>query len=145
MPETKNSDYVGHFLSHVPNAGGTFMLASINTLVSGTKEWKSLPNSQKFGACNVGFDLVNAFRRKHPRKNGRTCTLWTSERGYSSIPASIYTIVRELRELVLSEYFHCEKTPGRIPSLDSWLDIWANRYIMRLGCRKQQRLLATTR
>ena len=120
-----------HFISHIPKSGGNFALFALNQLLFKDREYWKLPEEDRFRGCNEAIRPVHEFQQKYRYQfNGIKCTLWMSEWRYSKAPQNIYTIVREPREHVLSQYFHCTESEDHrryahhMPNLTEWLEAW---------------------
>lgn len=62
---------------------------------------------------------------------GSTCLIHASEAPYFSAAVRTFVIVRDPTHHVLSQYFHCTESHSHknrahwMPSLDTWLEVWA--------------------
>eukprot|EP00546_Thalassionema_frauenfeldii_P001557 CAMPEP_0178936228 /NCGR_PEP_ID=MMETSP0786-20121207/25053_1 /TAXON_ID=186022 /ORGANISM="Thalassionema frauenfeldii, Strain CCMP 1798" /LENGTH=351 /DNA_ID=CAMNT_0020614601 /DNA_START=113 /DNA_END=1168 /DNA_ORIENTATION=- len=119
----KMSPPMPHLFSHIPKTGGYYVFEMVNKLY--------LEYNSTVAACNLGS--AHFFTRKATTK-GKHCVMWMSERHYYKIrnhdkDAFVYTIVRNPKHHVLSQFFHCqeskdhEKRRSAIENvtLDQWL------------------------
>ena len=100
------------------------------TILVNTPEYSRLPDKDKFRLCNLGAKRIKG-KLMVSYKNIK-CNMWMSEVKYSPKPKHTYSIIRNPRELVLSQYFHCSESKDhakfsyRMPSLDVWLESWVS-------------------
>ena len=69
-----------------------------------------LPPERRFRLCQLGVNPLN--RRPISYKN-TTCTMWMSEQHYNKAASNTYTLVRDPRQHVLSQYFHCTESTDK--------------------------------
>lgn len=121
-----------HFLSHVPKSGASYAMNAVNSLIWPSPEWHALPKEKRFRICNEAKTHTKQYYKYRYAFKGNRCTMWMSERGYTTRPQHIYTIIREPKQHVLSMYFHCKESKDhaskahRMPPLDEWLDNWVD-------------------
>ena len=132
-----------HFYIHIPKTGGrysNFWLSQM--LLSHKPQMLDLPSDEQFQLCQMGPAAVEERPKSRPGRDGGKsirCNMWMSERTYneSAAAANLYTLIRDPREHVLSQYFHCTESTDAGPSLrkkrkealgtlDNWLETWVD-------------------
>lgn len=114
-----------HFFLHIPKTAGTHAFIELNRL---SKDyWVNATDIM--AVCNIGRG--NFITRPADFK-GKQCQSYMSERSYSNIPSTagkVYTILRNPKEHVVSQYFHCMESKDhahkrgfmRNATLDEWM------------------------
>ena len=70
-------------------------------------QYERLPKTDRFRPCNMGIGRVSQFSGHY---KDVVCTLFMSELPHTTQFQHTYTIVRDPREHVLSQYFHCTES-----------------------------------
>ena len=133
--DTEDGRSLPHFFMHIPKTGGYYAYTWLNSML-----WQKhspifkLPIEDKFRLCNIGSRGLKERRESHKGKKDKgpvRCNMWMTERGYNEDAANTYTVIRDPREHVLSQYFHCKESRHskedrlrRIGSLTDWLEKW---------------------
>jgi len=116
------------YFIHIPKVAGTSAFASFNDMASQYADYKWM-------LCNHGSAQLKRWDNWYPHFNGsRKCRVHMAESGYNADileSSSVYAFVRQPKEHVLSQFFHCTESHRRddneknaMPSLDRWLDEW---------------------
>lgn len=125
-----------HFFIHIPKTGGYYASFWIIHMLYHTPQMLQLSSKQKFRLCNIGAQQLAYRPKSHTGKDGKPirCNMWMSEQPYEAKAANSYTLIRDPRKHVLSQYFHCTESTDRpellkkrlelIGSLDNWLEKW---------------------
>eukprot|EP00934_Nitzschia_sp_Nitz4_P002000 Nitzschia sp. Nitz4//scaffold22_size323478//215839//216987//NITZ4_000560-RA/size323478-processed-gene-0.416-mRNA-1//1//CDS//3329543094//2000//frame0 len=128
---TKNNSML-HFISHIPKTGMAGGIRKLGNIVRSDPRIASLEQFDRFRPCDVSKQ-ENIAHRAHGEYKNRVCTLWMSEMPAPPEFTYAYTMVREPRQHVISQFFHCtESKPHRgkakyMPStMDEWLEFWVN-------------------
>ena len=107
-------------------------------------EMKALPKEERFRLCNLGVgQIANRPRKTHKslgERGGLTCAMYMSELPYLPSAINSYSVTRNPRHHVLSQFFHCSESKdggpvnrrkARIaknltgfPTLDEYLGYW---------------------
>lgn len=108
------------FFSHIPKTGGTSFAGIIQRDVVEA----GLPSS---AICNHLKDPVTQWSTW--TSPGSSCLVHVTERPHFSAAVGTFTLIREPKHHVLSQYFHCTECPAHkkahlMPSLDRWLEVW---------------------
>lgn len=119
-----------HFLSHIPKTGSSYAFHRLDALSWANPEWQKHNTTNTIRVCNQATKSTEIFEESYSYEyKGDRCALWMSESPYTTKAKHVYTIVRNPRTHVISQYFHCkESRPHRnrahfMPErLDEWLD-----------------------
>ncbi len=120
-----------HFMMHIPKTGGYYVHPKISTLLFNSPKYQALRPDERFRLCQLANGHVDGYLMESYK--GVNCTAWMSERPYLNRPKNVYTIIRNPREHVLSQYFMCTESKEhpinygkhKMPSLQDWLFFWA--------------------
>ena len=135
--DTEDGRPLPHFFMHIPKTGGYYAYTWLNRMLfqKGSPIFQ-LPIEDKYRLCNIGTERLKKRKESHKGKNDKApvrCNMWMTERGYNEDAANTYTVIRNPREHVLSQYFHCTESKHskdyrlrRIGSLDDWLKKWTD-------------------
>ena len=142
---------VFHYIIHIPKTGGDFVAKNANKYLLSTPKWKQWyeNNNNKhsdrpwlcFDMLQKEFNDVSAFPHNFPLtgRRGYNCTAYILEAGYNTRADYTYTLVREPKSHVLSQYFHCTESRNhkkyfhKMPSLDVWLQYWYNQTVSNVS------------
>ena len=125
-----------HFFIHIPKTGGYYASYWLIHMLFHTPQMLALSPEKQFRLCNIGDGQLAYRPKQHTGKDGKSirCNMWMSEQPYESKAANSYTLIRDPRKHVLSQYFHCTESTDRpellrkrlelIGSLDDWLGKW---------------------
>ncbi len=135
--DTDDGRPLPHFFMHIPKTGGYYAYTWLNSML-----WQKhspifkLPTEDKFRLCNMGSGRLKQRKESHKGKKDLVpirCNMWMTEREYNEDAANTYTVIRDPREHVLSQYFHCKESKHskedrlrRIGSLTDWLEKWVD-------------------
>mmetsp|Transcript_8927 Transcript_8927/g.15501 ORF Transcript_8927/g.15501 Transcript_8927/m.15501 type:complete len:391 (-) Transcript_8927:117-1289(-) len=116
-----------HFLMHIPKTAGYYAYELLMKLLFNSPEMKALKQEEKFKICNIGDGRIK--RRPLYHKDTK-CTMWMSETPYLHDALNSYALIRDPRQHILSQYFHCAESSdhsrrSQMPPLEQWLEIWA--------------------
>mmetsp|Transcript_30786 Transcript_30786/g.81808 ORF Transcript_30786/g.81808 Transcript_30786/m.81808 type:complete len:320 (-) Transcript_30786:384-1343(-) len=121
------------FMVHIPKTGGASVLLIMEQDLVGA----GFPRP---AVCNHGVAPVA--NRTWWTAPGSTCLIHAAEAPYFAADVTTFVMVREPKQHVVSQYFHCTESPAHkdrahfMPSLDTWLEVWAavrpNRTIRRM-------------
>jgi len=150
---TINDHNILHYAIHIPKTGGTYFAGNANEYLMKTRKWKTWNNNtiqnnnhtttiDRPWLCkiekHIKHDELSAFPGNIPLFDTKTrhkCTAYTIESDYNTRANYTYTILREPKSHVLSQYFHCKESTDHqahrhlMPSLDEWLQYWYNETI----------------
>jgi len=130
-----------HYLMHIPKTAGYYAYRILSSTLSNDPNYNKLSPNDKYRLCNVGEMPILKDTILMPEYGGTKCTMYMSEYQYVKLPSNkipqyAYTIVRNPKHHVLSQYFHCTESNDRgarqknakreipLPSLDEWLSKW---------------------
>ena len=146
-----------HFFMHIPKTGGYYSAFWLSHMLSHTPQMLDLPSDEQFQLCQMGVGSVAKLPQSRPGRDGNgksiRCNMWMSERTYneSAAATNLYTLVRDPREHVLSQYFHCTESKDRGPSvlkmrqetlgtLDNWLETWVDAIDAKMDDNKVKKI-----
>jgi hypothetical protein len=132
-----SSSQLFHYVIHIAKTGGTHFRHVTNKLLQNTKEWRALgAKFERPFLCDTGVKkhhqisaFPEDFKKIHPF--GYKCAAYMAESAYNTRANYTYTILRQPKSHILSQYFHCKEAPvhkyghDAIPSLDKWLEYWS--------------------
>lgn len=122
---------IAHFYNHLPKTAGYYAFEMLSRMGSLSPEMKTV--DERFRVCNIGTGAIG--RRPSHYKQVK-CSMYMSEKPYNWHAQNSYTIVRNPRHHVLSQYFHCaegvealkraeKRGDSKMICLDDWLSFWA--------------------
>jgi len=130
-----------HYLMHIPKTAGYYAYRIVSSTLSNDPNYNKLSPNDKYRLCNVGEMPILKDTILMPEYGGTKCTMYMSEYHYNKLPSNkipqfAYTIIRNPKHHVLSQYFHCTESNDRgarqknakrevpLPNLDEWLSKW---------------------
>lgn len=142
-----------HFLLHIPKTGGYNAQRKISTTLSNEAKFNALSPHDKFRLCNIGDAPILPHTVLMQSYGGTRCNMWMTEFKYNRLPSNhnmpehTYTIIRNPKHQIISQYFHCVESNDRgrkekrekkdavdMPTLDSWL----TQYVLAMNDTAQQ-------
>jgi len=126
---------------HIPKTAGYYAYRIVSSTLSNDPNYNKLSPNDKYRLCNVGEMPILKDTILMPEYGGTKCTMYMSEYHYNKLPSNkipqfAYTIIRNPKHHVLSQYFHCTESNDRgarqknakrevpLPNLDEWLSKW---------------------
>mmetsp|Transcript_15623 Transcript_15623/g.31763 ORF Transcript_15623/g.31763 Transcript_15623/m.31763 type:complete len:332 (+) Transcript_15623:104-1099(+) len=106
-----------NYYIHIPKTAGYYVFGKIEEMVASTFE-HNRPH-----VCNIKMRPLYTL-------DSKKCQFCFTEQTYSHYPKRTYTMIRNPRDHVISQYFHCAEskehyyTAKFMPSLDEWLEAW---------------------
>ena len=130
-----------HYLMHIPKTGGYNAYRKISSTLSHSDQYNELSPQDRYRMVNIAEAPITKKSDLPSSYGGTRCNMWMSEFQYyklplEMIPKYMYTIIRNPRHHVLSQYFHCTESNDRgarhkrakrqtpMPELDEWLTEW---------------------
>ncbi len=121
-----------HFVLEIPRTGITFFEHIANAILFESKPWLQLKNEDKMQLCHeddISHDDVFGFPEKFTMsKNGLRCGAWSARSDYNQRPDHMYTILRDPKAHVVSQYHSC-KVERKMPEFKEWLEYWNQKII----------------
>jgi len=141
IQHTLRNHTLPHYLMHIPKTAGYYAYRILSSTLSDDPKYNKLSPDDKYRLCNVGEMPILKDTILMPAYGGTKCTMYMSEYQYKKLPSNkipqyAYTIVRNPKHHVLSQYFHCTESNDRgarqknakrevpLPNLDEWLSKW---------------------